>query len=421
MKVSIQTLGCKINQFDAGMLREELAAGGAEVVSGDGADVQVIFTCTVTGRSDYQCRQAIRRAVKAKPEGGLVVVAGCYAETSPEAIKKIHGVDLVVGNNEKNNIASMLSSHTLEAPLSLLPVKSAARAEAMGGRSRASLRVQEGCDSSCSYCIVPRARGKSRSAPESSVLEQADRLIGRGYHEIVLTGVHLGSYGRDFGGGTCLSGLVEKLIDRPGLGRLRLSSIEPMEIDDRLIELTGSGKLCRHFHVPLQSADDAVLSSMNRGYSADEYFSVIDKLERAAPGACLGADVIVGYPIEDDASFEETYRRISDSPLNHLHVFSYSPRPGTPAHALGDAVHGDVKKERSKRLRELAAIRNMEFRRRFAGRDMEVVVEDKDGLTSGLSDNYIRVRFEADGIASKSKALVRIVEVMDGYCTGVVI
>jgi threonylcarbamoyladenosine tRNA methylthiotransferase MtaB len=421
MKVSIQTLGCKINQFDAVMLREKLAAGGAEVVSGEGADVQVIFTCTVTGKSDYQCRQAIRRAVKAKPEGGLVVVAGCYAETSPEAIKDIDGVDFVIGNSNKDNIVSILSPDTLETPLSIEPVSGAVRAEAMGGRSRAFLRVQEGCDSACSYCIVPLARGKSRSAPESSVLEQADRLIGQGYHEIVLTGVHLGSYGRDLSGGACLSGLVEKLIERPGLGRLRLSSIEPMEIDDRLIELLASGRLCRHFHVPLQSADDAVLSSMNRGYSVVEYFSVIDRLERAAPGACLGADVIVGYPTEDDASFEETYRRIADSPLNHLHVFSYSPRPGTRANALGDALHGDVKRERSRRLRELAGRKNLEFRKRFKGRDMEVVVEDKDGHISGLTDNYIRVRFEGNNLKPKSKTHVRIGEVMDGYCTGVVI
>jgi threonylcarbamoyladenosine tRNA methylthiotransferase MtaB len=422
MKFSITTLGCKINQFDAGVLREKLVASGAEVASGGaGADVQVIFTCTVTGKSDYQCRQAIRRAVKDKPEGGRVVVAGCYAETSREAILEIPGVDLVVGNADKDNITSMLSHHTLEAPLSPAPVTGATRAQAMGGRSRAFLRVQEGCDSSCSYCIVPSARGKSRSAPVTEVLEQADKLIGQGYHEIVLTGVHLGSYGRDLEGGIGLPGLVAKLIDRPGLGRLRLSSLEPMEIDDALIELAGSEKLCRHFHVPLQSANDMVLGSMNRGYSADEYFSVIKKLERAAPGACLGADVIVGYPLEDDAAFEETFQRVADSPLNYLHVFSYSPRPGTRAFALGDPVHGDVKKDRSKKLRELAAGKYTEFRKSFFAKDMEVVVEDKDGSTSGLTDNYIRVRFEADGIAPKSKALVRIEDVKEDHCTGVVL
>lgn len=442
MKFSITTLGCKINQFDAGMLREKLVAEGAEIASGgEGADVQVIFTCTVTGRSDYQCRQAIRRAVKEKGDG-LVVVTGCYAQTSPDAINEIQGVDIVVGNDEKDRITELLDRHissrasgnadtlvtprpkpiqTLKAPSSSSPLSDVVSAQALGGRSRAFLKVQEGCDSRCSYCIVPLARGKSRSAPVPEVLEKADRLIEQGYHELVLTGVHLGSYGRDLGGGMNLSSLVGKLLDRSGLGRLRLSSIEPREMDDGLFELAGDSRLCRHFHVPLQSASGRVLESMGRGYTADEYFSVIKKLDASAPGACLGTDVIVGYPLEDDAAFDETLKRISDSGLNHLHVFSYSPRPGTRASALGDTVHGDVKRERSRRLRELAFAKGRKFREGFIGKEMEVVVEDKDGATSGLTDNYIRVRFDGSGLTPKSKTLVRIEDVKEEYCTGVVI
>ena len=472
MKFSIKSLGCKINQFDAGALRERLAAGGmSEAGSGEAADVSVIFTCTVTKKSDYQCRQEIRRLIKDKPEGGTVVVTGCYAQTAADEIKAIPGVDLVVGNDKKDSLPEILLNavhpspsngrgaggegecHPSEGwgPVRLKGMDSCLRrndnfifsAQAIGGRSRAFLKVQEGCESFCSYCIVPYARGKSRSAKPEDVLEQADRLIAQGYHEIVLTGVHLGSYGSDLA--DChsresgnpaslkslgprfrrgdnkiekLSGLVEALLELPGLGRLRLSSIEPMEIDDELFELFGHEKLCRHFHIPLQSGEAGVLSSMGRGYTPGQYFSLIDRIYNKVPDSCIGADVIVGYPAEDRESFEETYRRIEESPLNHLHVFSYSPRNGTKAFGLGDPVHGDEKKERSLRLRELAARKNLEFRKSFIDRPMTVVAEAKDNGLSGLTDNYIRVAFEGTGFQSKAPVNVSIEEVNKDICRG---
>jgi threonylcarbamoyladenosine tRNA methylthiotransferase MtaB len=253
------------------------------------------------------------------------------------------------------------------------------------------------------------------------IIGHADRLIDSGYHEIVITGVHLGVYGR--GRGETLSGLVSKLLDRPGLGRLRLSSIEPMEIDEGLIELMGSEKLCRHFHIPLQSGTDSVLESMGRGYTAGQYFGLIDKIAAKVPGACIGADVIVGYPVEDEAVFNETYERIKDSPLNHLHVFSYSPRTGTRAFGFGDPVKGDVKKNRSRALRELAAEKKLEFRQGFLGKVMSVVVEEEesDKTASGLSDNYIRVKFDADGLRRKSAVLVKFNEITESICKGTVV
>jgi threonylcarbamoyladenosine tRNA methylthiotransferase MtaB len=253
------------------------------------------------------------------------------------------------------------------------------------------------------------------------IIGNVDRLIGCGYHEIVLTGIHLGVYGRDRG--ETLSGLVKKLLERPGLGRLRLSSIEPMEIDEALMELMGSDKLCRHFHIPLQSGTDSVLESMGRGYSAGQYFSLVEKIVAKVPGACIGADVIVGYPVEDEAAFNETYERIKDSSLNHLHVFSYSPRTGTRAFTFGDPVRGDIKKQRSRALRDLAALKNLEFRKRFLGEVLSVVVEEEDcdKSASGLSDNYIRLSFGADGLRRRSAVLVKINEITDDICKGSVV
>ena len=416
MKVQIQSLGCKINQFDSGALKERLLSDGASLASdGEQPDVSVIFTCTVTNKSDYQCRQVIRKAIQNKPEGGRVVVAGCYAQTNPGEIAKIPGVDVVVGNDGKDTLHELILGRIGKVS------DDAFLAQALDGRSRAFLKVQEGCESFCSYCIVPYARGKSRSAGMDDIIGNADRLIERGYHEIVLTGIHLGVYGRERG--ETLSGLVRNLLERPGLGRLRLSSIEPMEIDEGLMELMSSEKLCRHFHIPLQSGTDSVLESMGRSYSAGQYFDLIENIAAKVPGACIGADVIVGYPAEDEAAFNETYDRIKDSPINHLHVFSYSPRTGTRAFDFGDPVRGDVKKNRSRALRALSALKNTEFRKKFLGKALSVVVEDEgcDGTASGLSDNYIRVSFGAEGLRRKSAVMVKINEITEGICKGSVV
>jgi threonylcarbamoyladenosine tRNA methylthiotransferase MtaB len=412
MKFHIKSLGCKINQFDAAALGETLSAKGGEAVAlAEDADVQVVFTCTVTGKSDYQCRQEIRRAVKAKGDGALVLVTGCYAQTAPEVIKKIDGVDAVIGNEKQGSIPDIISGR-----FGFSTEKTGIfGAQAIGGRSRAFLKAQEGCDSFCSYCIVPYARGRSRSAKPGDVLAKADGLIANGYHEIVLTGVHLGAYGKDIGD-LRLSDLVAALLDRPGLGRLRLSSIEPMEIDGPLLELMGFKKFCRHLHVPLQNANDHVLASMGRGYTWDDYLKTLKKIEKAAPGACIGADVIVGYPNEDADAFEETLRRIDDSPINYLHVFSYSPRSRTKAYGMGDTVKGDVKRERSERLRELGKKKNLEFRGALIGEVMEVVAEEKNGVFSGLTDNYVRVGFDGKGIPSGKPVKVKITGT-DGHST----
>jgi len=411
MKFTIRSLGCKISQFDSQSLRDGLLATGAVPAGvGEVADIFVINTCTVTKKSDYQCRQAIRKAVSEKPEGGRVLVTGCYALTNPDEIKSIPGVDLIAGMEELINLE--LSGANKAAPLT---VSSAT------GRSRAYLKVQEGCNAYCSYCIVPYARGRSRSAPSDEIIQKADALIKQGFHEIVLTGVHLGAYGGDLTESTNLASLTKKVLARPGLGRLRLSSLEPGEFDDNMMDVVSSeaGKmLCRHFHLPLQSASDKVLESMGRRYRFEDYLKVVERLDRLVSGSCIGADVIVGYPIEDRADFEETYKRIEDSPINYLHVFAYSPRPGTRAYAMGDKVRGDEKKYRSHRLRELAEKKNAEFRRGFEGNTMTVVVEDKGGNISGLTDNYIRIALTDTNLVPKSAVSVVIERAEDGTLTG---
>lgn len=418
MKFSIKTLGCKINQFDAGALSDALVSGGAQRVGdGDTADVYIIQTCTVTGRSADQCRREIRRIVKDRPDGARVVVTGCYAETSADAVKRIPGVDMVVGNTGRDLLPGLLLGVPAGVPDGVLPARS------VGGKSRAFIKVQDGCDCGCSYCIVPAARGASRSAEPDDVISRAREVIAQGYHEVVMTGVHLGGYGADLCGGNSLSSLIGDVLSLDGLGRVRLSSIEPMEFDDRLFGLISShaaadGLLCRHFHVPLQSADDRVLSSMGRRYDWGGYLSVMKRLEDAAPGSCFGADVIAGYPEEDDASFELTMKRIQDSPVNYLHVFTYSPRPGTKAYMLGDTVPVAVKKERGDRLREVAASRWLEFRKGQTGSGAVVVAEKSAGMSTGLTDNYIRVEFDGRGAIPGSAVRVTLRSVTDRKCRG---
>jgi threonylcarbamoyladenosine tRNA methylthiotransferase MtaB len=422
MRVSIKSLGCKISQFDAGVLKDRLISHGATLVGEtDEADVLIIQTCTVTGKSDYHSRQAIRRAVKRKSDTGRVVVTGCYAQTSADEIRGIPGVDMVIGNDNQDSVADLILGNTPDMTGAEMS------AQTVCSRSRAYLKVQEGCDCSCSYCIVPTARGAGKSAGFEDALDKARSLIDKGFHEIVLTGVHLGAFGRDpdMGGreGRGLAELAEGIIKLDGLGRLRLSSLEPMELDDRLLAVisggAADGKICRHMHIPLQSADDMVLESMGRGYLWSDYLSVARRVERDVPGALVGADVIVGYPAEDDASFEQTYANIESSPINYLHVFSYSPRPGTRAAEMGDPVTGDVKKERSKRLRELAARKYLRFREGFVGKMLRVVAEITDRSSSGYTDNYIRVGFDGEGLVSGQPVDIQITSTdMDGT-TGV--
>lgn len=391
MRIAFTTLGCKINQFDTDRMQSDLASAGGTIVPHDApADIHVINTCSVTSRSDYQCRQAIRSAVRSA-RGAKVLVTGCYAQVNPEEIRRIPGVDLVIGNAEKDRIWEHVRSLVPDdrfcgAPLVAPPLPHA--------RTRPFFKVQDGCNGSCSYCIVPRARGRSRSRPEHYVLRAFEELVGRGCPEIVLSGVHIGMYGSDLQPPTNLENLLRSLGEKRGTARLRLSSIEPREVSEGIIDLLGKG-VCRHLHIPLQSGDDSILRAMNREYSSGFYRDLLHRIAERVPGTALGADVMVGFPGEGEKEFRNTCLLIEESPLSHLHVFSYSPRPGTPASEMSGQVAEQVKKDRNAMLRELGEKKLLEFRKKSLHEILPVVIEGKtdasNGCLTGLSDNYIRV------------------------------
>lgn len=416
MRIAFTTLGCKINQYETDLMRQELASRGNTIVPFDAeADVYVVNTCTVTAKSDYQCRQIIRSAVR-RGRDAKIVVTGCYAATRPEDIRKIPGVDLVVGNTDK----AMIHDHimkTVSVPDQDVPGTRNILTKAVYGRTRGFLKIQDGCNNRCSYCIVPLARGVSRSADPGQLVNEFERLVQAGCPEIVLTGIHIGTYGADLQNGPDLTELLRTLLSKRCGSRLRLSSIEPKEISEGIIDLMGKG-LCRHLHVPLQSGDDAILASMKRDYTASFYRELLEQIVQKVPAVALGADIIVGYPGEGDAEFQNTMDLVENSPLTHLHVFSYSPRPGTLAADMGAQVPEQVKKERSEALRMLGRKKNFYFRKKFQGSMLSVVVEDKidaiTGLYTGLTDNYIRVNISGAKEAHIGREiLVRITNVTE--------
>ena len=404
MRVAFNTLGCKINQYETDALRRDFAAHGNTIVPFEAdADIYIINTCTVTAKSDYQCRQVIKSAIK-RGKGAQVIVTGCYAETRPEELKTIEGVSLVIGNGEKMTIPVRLSA--------TLGPGSAAPVHAVRSKARGFLKIQDGCDNGCSYCIVPFARGNPRSKPLDTVLREFEELVNAGYPEVVLSGIHIGKYGVDLRTGHDLTSLLRILLEKRGSARVRLSSVEPREITTEMIGMLGRG-LCRHLHIPLQSGDDGILKAMKRNYSSGFYQELLHSIAIAVPGIALGADVMVGFPGEGDDEFSNTFNLIEKSPLTHLHVFSYSARPGTPAAEMPAQVPDKIKKLRSETLRELGKKKNAEFRKQCEGYDHKAVIEDhidvSSGFLTGITDNYIRLSIQGatKGIIGK-KVNVRV-------------
>jgi threonylcarbamoyladenosine tRNA methylthiotransferase MtaB len=395
MRIAFATLGCKINQFETDALQQDLESKGNTIVPFHvEADVYVINTCSVTAKSDYQCRQAIRSAIR-RNDSAKIVVTGCYAETRPNEIRDIPGVDLVIGNRDKASIADHIMSEAPAVQDQNKPLPDAMSLTSVRSRTRGFLKIQDGCDNRCSYCIVPQARGRSRSVLPPDVLNGFERLVTSGYAEVVLTGIHIGTYGSDLGTGTTLTEMLRKLLSARGKTRIRLSSIEPKEITEDIVGFLGNG-LCRHLHIPLQSGDDTILTSMRRHYTSGFYLSLLEKISMQVPGVALGADIMVGFPGEGEKEFQNTLSLVERSPLTHVHVFSYSPRPGTPAAELTGQVPEKIKKERNEEMRNLGIKKNLLFRQQNIGAELFAVVEDKrdasSGLYTGLTDNYIRVQ-----------------------------
>ena len=420
---SIKTLGCKVNQFESEILEQALVDQGYRQAGGkEAADICIINTCTVTQKASMQSRQAIRQAIRANP-GARVLVTGCYAQTEPEAIQSIAGVHDVVGHGDKSRIPEILSlaeagkSARAEEPMFLnLRASALPNFPLQRGRSRTRpfLKIQDGCNAFCAYCIVPFARGRSRSLPIKFVLESIRRLKAGGIHEIVLTGIHLGHYGLDLKPGTCLTDLLAAVESAGLMERIRISSIEPAEVSDELIDrVAGSQVFCHHFHIPLQSGNNDVLMRMNRPYTRELFQNLAQRIHDRIPDAAIGADVLVGFPGESDAAFEQTVSLIEALPITYLHVFPFSPRKGTPAYGFADQIPHSVVKTRCSALRALGKAKKKSFYRSHIGNEVEILIEgvrdEVTGLLKGLTSNYIPVMVEGKDHLRHTLAKARII------------
>ncbi len=426
LTVSFATLGCKTNQFESAAMRESLEGAGYRVVPfAAGAELVIINTCTVTSATDAQSRNLVRRARRLNP-ACKVVVTGCYAQVNPNALADLPGVSLVIGNEEKRALKEYLatSSEPLRVAVADIRTETSAHIPVLSShaeRSRAFVQIQNGCDAFCSYCIIPHARGPSRSAPVEQVIAQVRQLTGQNTPEVVLTGIHVGNYGLDLHPRTSLLGVLQRIEEETGIGRLRLGSIEPTEIDDALIaHLAASKIVCPHLHIPLQSGDDTVLTRMRRPYGREDFRALVDRIRTELPEAAIGLDVIAGFPGETEAEFANTVRLLEELPVTHLHVFPFSKRPGTAAAAMPGHLPGDVKKTRSEQLRRLGEAKLAAFAARFVGRELEVVVEGgwQGGRLKGLTRNYLEVRFEGPAELVGRCVMVRVVGVVGDLLSG---
>jgi len=440
---AIKTLGCKLNQYESEQIREQLARlGYTPIPFSSPADLYIINTCTVTSEADREARKLVRQARRRNPKA-FIVLTGCYAEVAAEQLQAMPEVDLICGMADKHRLPELLPLPPASAPLSgPVPV------EHFAAHTRSLVKIQEGCNSRCSYCIVPEARGPSRSVPFAEVYEQALALAHSGHPELVLIGTHLGQYGRDLqpsptvGRGLVprreahdntetagykppphsygseadpsqpldVADLLLRLAAIPDVQRLRLGSMEPREVSPALIEMVrrggralgrppidGTGKLCRHLHIPLQSGGDSVLQRMNRPYTSAFYADVVERVHEAQPLAGLGADVIVGFPGETDEEFEATRALVDRLPVSYLHVFAYSPRQGTPAADMPDQIAPPVKAERSQILRELSTRKHQAFAEKMVGLTLETVLQTvvSEGWLQGVTDNYLTLSVQA--------------------------
>jgi threonylcarbamoyladenosine tRNA methylthiotransferase MtaB len=400
--VAFKTIGCKLNQAETAVMVREFKDRGYRVIAWeDGADISVLNTCTVTHRSDAKCRQAVRHALTCNPKT-TVIMTGCYPQTQAEKLTRIPGVDYILGSREKHHLFDFFTGpgklNHPDAHVSPFSGNEEADCQIEGdysGQTRAFLKIQDGCNRRCTYCIVPFARGPSRSVPQKSILHQAEMLAQNGYQEIVLTGVHIGEYGKDLKPPLLLSDLLRSLLKIPKPERIRLSSLESENITKELLKtVSQSERICRHFHIPLQSGCDAILSAMNRLYSTRDYRDRIGEILSVIGEVGLGTDVVVGFPGETDADFQTTCDFIESLPFTYLHVFPFSPRKGTPAFSIKNQVEPRVRIERAKHLRELGAKKKMAFMKKWIGREADVLLESRNlnGWMSGLTSEYLRVK-----------------------------
>jgi threonylcarbamoyladenosine tRNA methylthiotransferase MtaB len=408
VKVALDSLGCKLNQAETELLARQLADAGYKLVSPtDTADVYILNTCTVTHIADRKSRHWLRLA-HWRNSGARLVATGCYAQRAPDELAQIEGVSLVVGNEEKPYLLPLLEKSGLISSSARVQCGSTSR-HYNGFRTRAFIKVQDGCDSFCSYCIVPLVRGREKSLPVDQVIAEVRHRISDGYKEVVLTGTEIGSYNYD---GVNLRGLLENILAKTNVTRLRLSSLQPQEISPELIGLWNDNRLCRHFHLSLQSGSDRVLRLMKRRYCVSDYQQVVSLIRAQVPEAAITTDIIVGFPGETSAEFEQSYKLCQQLEFARIHVFPYSPRQGTEAARMPQPVGDKVKRERSQKTLASAKESAENFRQRSLGKTMPVLWEKQSGgVWSGITDNYIKVYTKSDEDLTNKLLPVKLVEV----------
>ncbi|MFZ5817705.1 MAG: tRNA (N(6)-L-threonylcarbamoyladenosine(37)-C(2))-methylthiotransferase MtaB [Bacillota bacterium] len=428
--VAFTTLGCKVNQYDSEAMMALFRKAGYRIVDfQDHADVYIINTCTVTGRGAAKSRQLIRNAIRRSPLS-VVAVTGCYTQTAPDEVAAIPGVSLIIGNQDRNRVVE-LCEQAANAPEPIRAVNNIWQArefeempvDSFLGHTRAVVKIQEGCNIFCTFCIIPYARGKPRSRRPESVVQEVERLAREGFREVVLTGIHLGSYGKDYKNEFTLAQVVERLTAVEGIDRIRLSSLEPKHVTPHLMELLQHHpKVCRHLHLSLQSGSQGVLERMKRAYTAQEYREVVQELRRRIPDLGLTTDVIVGFPGETEAEHRESMDFIREMGFSRLHVFPFSARQGTPAATMPDQLPKAVKERRTHEMIDLGRELALDFARQHLGRTLYVLAEEEadagEGWLEGYTDNYLRVRLPGGDELKNCLIPVRITEIEEEHCTG---
>ena len=427
--VAFYTLGCKVNQYETEAMEELFETNGYKIVSTDEvADVYVINTCTVTNLGDRKSRQVIRRA-KRLNEGSTIAVVGCYSQVAPEEVFSIEGVDVVIGTTDRNRIVELCEEvkenrSRINAVRDLKGIKDfeELNIDEIKSRTRAYIKIQEGCNQFCTYCIIPYARGPIRSRNLESIIDESNRLAKAGFKEIILTGIHVASYGKEKGE-TNLLDVIKEVSKVEGIQRIRLSSIEPTLITEEFMKsIVQLPKVCDHFHLSLQSGSDSILKKMNRKYTTSQYRKIVDIIRKYMPDAGITTDIIVGFPGETEEEFNETYNFVKEIGFSRIHVFKYSPRKGTPASKFNNQINGNIKHERSEKLIELGNSLTREFNRKFIGETLEVLFEEEhegdSSFVEGYTTNYIRVLLKHD-ISIKGKIVpIKMIELYNEKLIG---
>lgn len=410
IKVALDTIGCKLNQAETELLAKQFAEAGYQLVSpSDKADVYILNTCTVTHIADSKSRHLLRLAHRRNP-GAMVVAAGCYAQRAPQELAQIEGVNFVLGNEEKLNLLRLLEGSGHLSNSLWVQGDSTSRCYT-GFRTRTFIKVQDGCHSFCTYCIVPMVRGREKSMPVDQVVAEVRQRVAQGYKEVVLTGTEIGSYNYD---GVNLKGLLEHILAETEVVRLRLSSLQPQEISAELIRLWHDPRLCRHFHLPLQSGSNVVLYRMKRRYSTSDYQRAVALIRALVPEVAITTDIIVGFPGESDEEFEQSYNFCRQTEFARIHVFTYSPRQETQAAHMPNQVGDKVKKQRSQKMLALAKESSQNFSQQFLDRTMLVLWEKQsNGIWSGYTDNYIKVYTKSNNDLTNKLLPVKLVKVFN--------